>query len=184
MAKRSCGITARIMRRMALSAVLTAAETGHLVFATLHTQDAPQTIDRIIDALPANQREQTKRLLAHRLVEVVTQVLVKTADGRSRKAIHEIMIRNKAIARLIMSDQTHLIPSQLQTGKDMGMRLMDQALLEAIEFAFPPILGEVHRLPADLGVAKPEHRAFSEQVWLLPEGTLPPQHPNPVRGVD
>jgi twitching motility protein PilT len=63
----------------------------------------------------------------------VTQVLVKTADGRTRKAIHEIMVMNKAISRLIMSDQTHLIPSQLQTGKEMGMQLMDQALLEAIQ---------------------------------------------------
>lgn len=116
-----------------INMAMTAAETGHLVLGTLHTTGAVKTIDRIIDALPANQREQTKSFLAQSLVAVVTQVLVKTADGRSRKAVHEIMIRNKAIARLIMSDQTHLIPSQLQTGKEMGMQLMDQALLEAIQ---------------------------------------------------
>jgi twitching motility protein PilT len=116
-----------------INMAMTAAETGHLVLGTLHTTGAVKTIDRIIDALPANQREQTKSFLSQSLVAVVTQVLVKTADGRSRKAIHEIMIRNKAIARLIMSDQTHLIPSQLQTGKELGMQLMDQALLEAIQ---------------------------------------------------
>ena len=116
-----------------ISMAMTAAETGHLVLGTLHTTGAVKTIDRIIDALPANQREQTKSFLSQSLVAVITQVLVKTADGRNRKAIHEIMIRNKAIARLIMSDQTHLIPSQLQTGKELGMQLMDQALLEAIQ---------------------------------------------------
>jgi len=116
-----------------ISMAMTAAETGHLVFGTLHTTGAVKTVDRIVDALPAAQREQTKSFLSQSLVAVVTQVLVKTADGRNRTAIHEIMLRNKAISKLIMSDQTHLIPSQLQTGKDVGMQLMDQALLEAIQ---------------------------------------------------
>jgi len=116
-----------------ISMAMTAAETGHLVFGTLHTTGAVKTVDRIIDALPAAQREQTKSFLSQSLVAVVTQVLVKTADGRNRTAIHEIMVRNKAISKLIMSDQTHLIPSQLQTGKEVGMQLMDQALLEAIQ---------------------------------------------------
>jgi twitching motility protein PilT len=116
-----------------ITMAMTAAETGHLVLATLHTTGAVKSIDRIIDALPSQQREQTKSFLAQSLVAVVTQVLVKTADGRSRRAVHEIMVQNKAIARLIMSDQTHLIPSQLQTGRELGMQLMDQALLEAIQ---------------------------------------------------
>jgi twitching motility protein PilT len=116
-----------------ISMAMTAAETGHLVLATLHTIGAVKTLDRIIDALPVQQREQTKSFLSQSLVAVVTQVLVKTVDGRSRKAIHEIMVRNKAISRLIMSDQTHLVPSQLQTGREAGMQLMDQALIEAIE---------------------------------------------------
>jgi twitching motility protein PilT len=115
-----------------ISMAMTAAETGHLVLGTLHTTGAVKTIDRIIDALPAEQREQTKSFLSQSLLAVITQVLVKTADGQRRKAVHEILVRNKAIARLIMSDQTHLIPSQLQTGKDAGMQLMDQALMEAI----------------------------------------------------
>jgi twitching motility protein PilT len=116
-----------------ISMAMTAAETGHLVLGTLHTTGAVKTIDRIIDALPAEQREQTKSFLSQSLVAVVTQVLVRTADGQRRKAVHEILVRNKAIARLIMSDQTHLIPSQLQTGKEAGMQLMDQALLDAIQ---------------------------------------------------
>ena len=116
-----------------ISMAMTAAETGHLVFGTLHTTGAVKTIDRIIDALPGEQREQTKSFLSASLVAVVTQVLVKTADGQGRRAVHEIMIQNKAISRLIMSDQTHLIPSQLQTGKEAGMQLLDQALLEAIQ---------------------------------------------------
>ncbi len=116
-----------------ISMAMTAAETGHLVLGTLHTTGAVKTIDRIIDALPAQQREMTKSFLSQSLVAVVTQVLVKTADGQRRKAIHEILVQNKAISRLIMSDQTHLIPSQLQTGKEVGMQLMDQALLEAIQ---------------------------------------------------
>jgi twitching motility protein PilT len=116
-----------------ITMAMTAAETGHLVLGTLHTTGAVKSIDRIIDALPAQQREQTKSFLSASLVAVVTQVLVKTADGQRRKAIHEILVQNKAISRLIMSDQTHLIPSQLQTGKEAGMQLMDQALLDAIQ---------------------------------------------------
>jgi twitching motility protein PilT len=116
-----------------ISMAMTAAETGHLVLGTLHTTGAVKSVDRIIDALPAQQREQTKSFLSQGLVAVVTQVLVKTPDGRGLRAIHEIMVQNKAVAKLIMSDQTHLITSQLQTGKESGMQLMDQALLDAIQ---------------------------------------------------
>jgi len=92
-----------------------------------------KTIDRMIDALPGELREQTKSFLAQSLNAVVTQVLVKTPDGRGRKAVLEILINTKAISNLVMSDQTHQIPAQLQTGRDLGMQTMDQALLEAIE---------------------------------------------------
>jgi len=112
---------------------MTAAETGHLVLGTLHTTGAVKTIDRIVDALPADEREQTKSFLAQSLIAVITQVLVKTADQRGRKAICEIMVVTRAIGKLIMTDQTHLIPSQLQTGKDLGMQLLDQALLAAVQ---------------------------------------------------
>jgi len=115
-----------------ISMAMTAAETGHLVLGTLHTTGAVKTIDRIIDALPGDLREQTKGFLAMSLKAVVTQVLVKTPDGRGRRAILEILVNNRAIAKLITSDQTHQIASQLQTGKDLGMQVMDQALLDAI----------------------------------------------------
>ncbi len=115
-----------------ISMAMTAAETGHLVLGTLHTTGAVKTIDRIIDALPGELREQTKGFLAMSLKAVVTQVLVKTPDGRGRRAILEILVNNRAIAKLISTDQTHQIASQLQTGKDLGMQVMDQALLDAI----------------------------------------------------
>jgi len=116
-----------------ISMAMTAAETGHLVLGTLHTTGAVKTIDRIIDALPGELREQTKGFLAMSLKAVVTQVLVKTPDGRGRKAICEILVNNRAIAKLISTDQTHQIPSQLQTGRDLGMQMMDHALLDAIQ---------------------------------------------------
>lgn len=112
---------------------MTAAETGHLVLGTLHTTGAVKTIDRIIDALPGELREQTKAFLSMSLKAVVTQVLVKTPDGRGRRAVLEILVNNRAISKLITTDQTHQIPSQLQTGKDIGMQLMDTALLDAIQ---------------------------------------------------
>jgi twitching motility protein PilT len=111
---------------------MTAAETGHLVLGTLHTTSAVKTIDRLIDALPAEEREQTKSFLSQSLLAVVTQILVKTNEGRGRKAVVEIMIMTKAIAKLITSDQTHQIPSQLQMGREFGMQMFDQALLQAL----------------------------------------------------
>jgi twitching motility protein PilT len=116
-----------------ISMAMTAAETGHLVLGTLHTTGAVKTIDRIIDALPGELREQTKAFLAMSLRAVVTQVLVKTPDGRGRRAVLEILVNNRAISKLITTDQTHQIPSQLQTGRDAGMQLLDQALLDAIQ---------------------------------------------------
>ena len=111
---------------------MTAAETGHLVLGTLHTTSAVKTIDRMIDALPADEREQTKSFLAQSLIAVITQVLVKRPEGRGRRAVCEVMVMNRAIAKLVQTDQTHQIPAQLQTGKDLSMELMDQALQRAI----------------------------------------------------
>ncbi len=116
-----------------ISMAMTAAETGHLVLGTLHTTSAVKSIDRIIDALPGELREQTKSFLAQSLKAVVTQILVKTPDGRGRKALFEVLVANRAISKLIMTDQSHQIPAQLQTGRHVGMQLMDQALLEAVE---------------------------------------------------
>jgi twitching motility protein PilT len=111
---------------------MTAAETGHLVLGTLHTTSAVKTIDRLIDALPAEEREQTKSFLSQSLLAVITQILIKTADLRGRRAVVEVMVMNKAIAKLIQTDQTHQIPTQLQMGRDLGMQLFDQALHAAL----------------------------------------------------
>ena len=116
-----------------ISMAMTAAETGHLVLGTLHTTGAVKTIDRIVDALPGELREQTKSFLAQSLKAVITQALVKTLDGRGRKAILEILVNTRAIAKLILSDQTHQIPAQLTTGRGLGMQSMDRALIEAVE---------------------------------------------------
>lgn len=116
-----------------ISMAMLAAETGHLVFGTLHTTSATKSIDRIIDALPAEQKGQGKIFLSQNLHAVVTQELVRTIDGKGRKAIVEIMIMNNAISNLIMTDKTFQIPNQIQTGSSIGMQLKDQALLAAVQ---------------------------------------------------
>src|SRR5450755_1916234 len=115
-----------------IAMAMTAAETGHLVLGTLHTTSATKTIDRIVDALPNEEREQTKTFLSSSLIAVITQILLKTPDQRARKAVCEIMVLTKAIGKLIMTDQTHQIPSQLQMGKEYGMQLLDQALMAGV----------------------------------------------------
>jgi twitching motility protein PilT len=107
---------------------LTAAETGHLVFATLHTQDAPQTIDRIIDVFPPAQQQQVRVQLSVALQGVVTQQLLPTADGSGRVAACEVMIPTPAVRNLIREGKTHQIHSTMQTGSSAGMQTMDSAL--------------------------------------------------------
>ncbi|MFI4914080.1 MAG: type IV pilus twitching motility protein PilT [Steroidobacterales bacterium] len=148
---------------------MTAAETGHLVLGTLHTTSAVKTIDRMIDALPADEREQTKSFLSQSLLAVITQVLVRTADGRGRRAVCEIMVMTKAIAKLISTDQTHQIPSQLQMGREFGMNMMDQALLAALQAR------EID--PDDAYIYASERRAFQKFVTdtsMLPKLDAPP----------
>jgi twitching motility protein PilT len=158
-----------------ISMAMTAAETGHLVLGTLHTTGAVKTIDRIIDALPVEEREQTKSFLAQSLLAVVTQVLVKTADGHGRKAICEVLMMTKAIAKLVQSDQTHQIPSQLQMGRDLGMQLMDQALLAAIAARSVD--------PDDAYVYATEKRSFQKYVTdtsMLPKLDITGTNPSPA----
>jgi len=107
---------------------LTAAETGHLVFATLHTQDTPQTIDRIIDVFPAGQQQQVRVQLSVALQGIVTQQLLPTADGAGRIAACEVLLATPAIRNLIREGKTHQIYSSLQTGGNLGMQTMDAAL--------------------------------------------------------
>jgi twitching motility protein PilT len=115
-----------------ISMALEAAETGHLVLGTLHTTNATKTLERIIDAAPAEQKGQVTVSLAQSLHGVISQTLVRTADGRGRKAIVEIMLMTPAIAHLLTNDKIFQIPMKLETGRALGMQLMDQALLEAL----------------------------------------------------
>jgi twitching motility protein PilT len=116
-----------------ISTALTAAETGHLVFATLHTQDAPQTVDRIIDVFPTNQQDQVRVQLAGSLEGIVTQQLVVTASGVGRAAVTEVLVVTPAIRNLIRQAKTHQIASLMQTGAALGMQTMDQALAKAVK---------------------------------------------------
>jgi len=109
---------------------ITAAETGHLVFGTLHTSSAPKTVDRIIDVFPADQQEQIRAMLGESLKGVIAQVLLKTKDGKGRRAALEIMVGTSAIANLVRENKIHQIPSIIQTGKKDGMQLLDQHILE------------------------------------------------------
>jgi twitching motility protein PilT len=111
-----------------ISTALTAAETGHLVFATLHTQSAPQTIDRIIDVFPAHQQDQVRVQLSVALEGVMTQQLIPTADGSSRVVAAEVLVPTPAVRNLIREGKTHQIPSAMQTGSNVGMQTMDNAL--------------------------------------------------------
>jgi twitching motility protein PilT len=107
---------------------LTAAETGHLVFATLHTQDAPQSIDRMIDVFPAHQQQQVRVQLSVALQGVVTQTLLPTADGSGRAVACEVLVPTPAVRNLIREGKTHQIYSTMQTGAASGMQTMDAAL--------------------------------------------------------
>ena len=109
---------------------ITAAETGHLVFGTLHTSSAPKTVDRIIDAFPADQQEQIRAMLADSLKGVISQVLLRAKDGQGRVAALEVMVGTGAVANLIRENKLHQIPSIIQTGKKDGMQLLDQHILE------------------------------------------------------
>ena len=115
-----------------MSAAITAAETGHLVFATLHTPDAPQTIDRIVDAFPAHQQQQIRLQLSMVIEGIVAQILVPTVGEDDRIAACEVMLGTPAIRNLIREQKTHQIPNIIATGAQAGMRTLDQALAELV----------------------------------------------------
>ena len=116
-----------------ISVALTAAETGHLVFATLHTQDAPQTIDRVIDVFPPHQQGQVRAQLAATLQGVVCQSLVKRADGKGRAVATEVLVTTSAISNLIREGKTYQIVSMMQAGRAQGMHTMDQHLADLVK---------------------------------------------------
>jgi twitching motility protein PilT len=115
-----------------ISVALTAAETGHLVFATLHTQDAAQTIDRIIDVYPSHQQSQIRTQLAATLMGVVSQTLVPRATGTGRVIATEVLITTPAISNLIREGKAHQITSSMQAGRSLGMHTMDQHLADLV----------------------------------------------------
>lgn len=116
-----------------ISIAITAAETGHLVFGTLHTADAPQTIDRIIDVFPSEAQQQVRVQLASVMLGVMAQRLLPTADGSGRVAAIEVLVNTPAVANLIRSEKVHQIRSVMQTGKAQGMQTLEMALRELLQ---------------------------------------------------
>ncbi|MBL8694681.1 MAG: PilT/PilU family type 4a pilus ATPase [Planctomycetes bacterium] len=116
-----------------ISSAITAAETGHLVFGTLHTTGAARTVDRIIDAYPTNQQEQIRAQLSVAMVAVISQILIPRADGRGLCAAFEILITNSAVENHIRKNETFKIPSVIQTSRRAGMILLDDFLLDLVK---------------------------------------------------
>ena len=133
-----------------ISTALTAAETGHLVFATLHTQSTAQTVDRVIDVFPPHQQQQVRMQLSIALQGIVTQQLLPTADGASRVAATEILVPTPAIRNLIREGKTHQIYSAIQTSGSTGMQTMDGNLAQLVR------TGKITRSIAEQRASIPE----------------------------
>jgi twitching motility protein PilT len=131
-----------------ISVALTAAETGHLVFGTLHTQDAAQTIDRVIDVFPTAQQQQVRVQLAGALQGVVCQTLCKTLDGKGRAVATEVLVATPAIRNLVREGKTHQIYSAMQAGAQHGMHTMDQHLADLVNKG---------RISYEVGLEKAHH---------------------------
>ena len=115
-----------------IATAISAAETGHLVFATLHTPDAPQSIDRMIDVFPPGQQQQVRIQLASVLLGIVSQRLLLTADGQARVAAAEVLVNTPAVANLIRTEKVHQIRTAMQTGKVHGMQTMEMGLRDLL----------------------------------------------------
>jgi twitching motility protein PilT len=111
---------------------LTAAETGHLVFGTLHTSSAAKTIDRVVDVFPAAEKEMVRAMLSESIVAVISQTLMKSKDGNGRVAAHEIMVGTPAIRNLIRENKIAQMYSMIQTGSQFGMQTLDQCLMDLV----------------------------------------------------
>jgi twitching motility protein PilT len=116
-----------------IALALTAAETGHVVFGTLHTNSAAKTIDRIIDVFPAGQQQQIRTMLAESLRGVIAQTLFTRADGQGRVAAYEIMKNTKAISNLIREGKVHQVPSAMQTSSGQGMILFEKYIEDLVK---------------------------------------------------
>jgi twitching motility protein PilT len=133
-----------------ISTALTAAETGHLVFATLHTQDTAQTVDRIVDVFPPEQQHQVRMQLSIALQGIVTQQLLPTADGSGRVVGCEILVPTPAVRNLIREGKTHQIYSAIQTSGSVGMQTMDSHLAQLVR------MGKITRSLAEQRASVPE----------------------------
>ncbi|MEZ5062679.1 MAG: type IV pilus twitching motility protein PilT [Solirubrobacterales bacterium] len=153
-----------------ISTALTAAETGHLVFATLHTQSTAQTVDRIIDVFPAGQQAQVRMQLSIALQGIVTQQLLPTADGLSRACACEILVPSPAIRNLIREGKTHQIYSAIQTSGASGMQTMDAHLAQLVR------QGRITQKLAEARAAVPEElrRLLGTGGMNAPTATAPP----------
>jgi len=129
---------------------ISAAETGHLVFGTLHTQDAPQTVDRIIDVFPSHQQSQIRAQLSNALQGIITQTLLPQRDGKGRVPACEILVPTPGVRNLIREGKNHQIYSAMQTGGKFGMQTMDAALVELTR------KGEISREEAEKNSSNPE----------------------------
>ncbi len=116
-----------------ISLAITAAETGHLVLATLHTGSAARTLDRVLDAFPVEQQGQIRTMVSESLRGIVSQQLVPRIDGKGRALALEILVNTPAIANIIRDAKTYMLPGQIQIGRKLGMRLMDDSLLELVQ---------------------------------------------------
>ena len=116
-----------------ISLAITASETGHLVLATLHTTNAPSTVDRIINAFPPDQQGQIRMMVSDSLKAVISQTLLPRRDGRGRVAAFEVLRNTPAVGGLIRDGKTFQIPTAIQTGGAFGMQLMDSALLKLVQ---------------------------------------------------
>ncbi len=149
--------------RETIGLAITAADMGLLVFGTLHTQSAAKTIDRIVDAFPAEEQDQVRLSLSESLAGVVSQLLLPSADGRGRCAVHEILLRTPALPNLIREANTPMLSSLIQAGKGAGMQAMDDALFAAVRE------GRVH---AQEAMAKAQDKARFQPL-LAAGGTAP-----------
>lgn len=150
-----------------IQTAITAAETGHLVFATLHTTGAARTINRIIDAFPIDQQEQVRAQLATALIAVISQVLLSRADAPGVIAAFEIMLATSAIQHLIRENQTHKIPSAIQTGHKLGMVLLDDFLFNLFlhkKIAYKNMI-DAAQVPADLQVKIQEYAKQKQEAF-------------------
>ncbi len=124
---------------------ITAAETGHLIFGTLHTQSAARTVMRVLDQFPAQKRDHIMTLMSNVLRAVISQMLVPNLDGKGRSLACEVMVVNSAISNLIREDRAWQIPMVMQTGRKQGMKLMDDSLIELVKSKKISIEEALHR---------------------------------------